>query len=55
MPEILFRFLYIKAFWLRALVLVNVMRQIDEMFHYFVAMVTHRDGARGSGLIYEGQ
>lgn len=48
MPEILFRFLFIKAFWLRALVLTNVMRQIDEMFHYFVTMVTHRDGGEAA-------
>jgi hypothetical protein len=45
--------LFIKAFWLRALVVTNVMRQIDEMFHYFVTMVTLRDG--GGGLIYKGQ
>jgi hypothetical protein len=48
MPEILFRFLFIKAFWLRASVLTNVMRQIDEMFHYFVTMVTHCGGGQGA-------
>jgi hypothetical protein len=25
-----------------------VMRQIDEMFHYFVTMVTHRDGGEAA-------